>query len=57
MMFGQGVPAKVFVAARPVDFRNYAELAIMRSVGSPGQRCRFSAVLYGSPTIRWGDIT
>ncbi len=31
MMFSQGGPVKVFVATRPVDFRNYAERMIMRS--------------------------
>ncbi len=30
-MFGQGGPVKVFVATRPIDFRNYAECMIMRS--------------------------
>ena len=35
-MFGQGGPVKVFVATRPVDFRNYAESMIMQSCRSAG---------------------
>lgn len=32
-MIGPGVGARVMVATRPVDFRNYAATTIMRSWG------------------------